>query len=307
MLAKAHGRTAAIGLAGAIVVVVPLRAEAADPEQVEWSPEWRRVHVAEAVAAVALTFGDTEIDQKIPYPDHAVWHGGILFDDWARGVLHGKTADTMSTASTLSDWFFRAGTLVPFVVDDYFATLSVHLNADVAIQLLFIDLEAYAISGVVSLGAEHLVGRARPYTEDCGARDPSSGALLHVCGTSNDSRSFYSGHATATATTAGLVCIAHQHLPLFGGGFADLAPCLAMIGVSAATGVLRMVYDEHWASDVIVGWAAGFASGYLLPAALHFGFGGGRPPGEVVAGEMHAVPTLLPYPGGLGAGFLGVF
>jgi hypothetical protein len=56
---------------------------------------------------------------------------------------------------------------------------------------------------------------------------------MQTCGTGNDFRSFYSGHATATATTASLVCVHHQHLPLFGGGFADLVPCLIMIGVSA--------------------------------------------------------------------------
>ena len=292
--------------AAAMVLLAPARAGAADPEKVEWSPDWPRVHLAEGITAVALTVADTLIDQQIPYPSSAEWRGGILFDDAVRNALHGKTASALSTASTLSDWFFKAGTLVPFLVDDYFATLSVHLNADVAIQLLLIDLESYGVSGLVSLTAEHLVGRARPYTEDCGARDPSSGQLLHTCGTSNDARSFYSGHATATAATAGLVCVAHQHLPLFGGGFADLAPCLVMIGVSAGAGILRIVYDEHWASDVIVGWAAGFASGYLLPAALHFGFGG-RLPGEIVAGGVRAVPTLLPYPEGLGAGFLGLF
>lgn len=281
-------------------------ARASDPDSVEWSPEWRRVNVGEAVATVALTVADTEIDQRIPYPDHATWHGGVLFDDWARSAFRARTAAEQSFASTASDWMFKAGTLVPLLVDDYIATMAVHQNADVALQMLFIQLEAYGVSGVVSLTAEHAVGRARPYTEDCGARDPS-GQLLHACGTADDARSFYSGHATATATTAGLVCIEHQHLPLFGGGFADLAPCLVMIGVSFSAGILRIAYDEHWATDVVTGWAAGAAAGYLLPAALHYGFGSGPPPGEIVAGELKALPTLLPVQGGLGAGLVGVF
>jgi membrane-associated phospholipid phosphatase len=290
----------------ALLVLRPSPALAADPDTVEWSPDWRRVHVAEAVATIALTVADTEIDTQIPYPSHADWHGGILFDNWARSVFRGRTLSAQRTASDASDLMYKVGSLVPLVVDDFFATLSVHENADVALQMLFIDLEAFSVSGLVSLTAEHAVGRARPYTEDCNLRD-SSGNLLHQCGTANDARSFYSGHATATATTAGLVCVAHQHLPLFGGGFADLAPCLLMIGVSLTTGVLRLVYDEHWASDVMTGWAVGAASGYLLPAALHYGFGGKRPPGEIVAGELRALPTLLPYQGGVGAGFVGVF
>lgn len=130
---------------------------------------------------------------------------------------------------------------------------------------------------------------------------------MQTCGTANDFRSFYSGHATATATTAGLVCVHHQHLPLFGGGFADLAPCLLMIGVSATTGVLRLVYDEHWASDVMVGWADGVLSGYVLPSLLHFGFGSGHPVGEIRTGSLDMAPSLLARPGGTELGMVGVF
>jgi membrane-associated phospholipid phosphatase len=80
-----------------------------------------------------------------------------------------------------------------------------------------------------------------------------------------------------------------------------------MIGVSATTGILRLVYDEHWASDVIAGWLVGTAAGYVLPSVLHYGFGSGRPPGEIVSGSLHALPTLLSYPAGAGAGLVGVF
>src|SRR5207253_5621614 len=51
---------------------------------------------------------------------------------------------------------------------------------------------------------------------------------------------FYSGHAAATATSAGLTCAHHQHLPLYGGGLADLVPCLVMSGVSIVTGISRI-------------------------------------------------------------------
>ncbi|HEY2512603.1 MAG TPA: phosphatase PAP2 family protein [Polyangiaceae bacterium] len=265
------------------------------------------MNVPEGLAVIAMTFGATEVD-KIPYPQHASWTGGILFDEWARNTFRGRTAAAQSAASTATDWMYRAGALVPFVVDDYFATLSGHQNADVALQMALIDLEAYGVSAMVSLGVEHVVGRARPYTESCNLRDRSTGQLLHQCGTGNDARSFYSGHAAATSTTAGVVCAEHQHLPLFGGGFADLAPCLFMIGVSATTGVLRLVYDEHWATDVVAGWMVGTAAGYVLPSLLHYGFrGGGHPPGEIVSGSLHALPTLLSYPAGAGAGFVGVF
>jgi hypothetical protein len=282
----------------------------ADPATVEWSEEWPRVKWWEVVAALSLTVGDTEFEDRVPLPSHATWNSPILFDTWARSVFRGRTAAIQSFASTSTDIMYKAGSLVPFVVDDYFAAASVHQNAEVAWQLAAIDLQSFGIAGLVSLTAEHAVGRARPYTLSCDANGQvldAQGHVLQTCGTSNDFRSFYSGHATATATTAGLVCVHHQHLPLFGGGFADLAPCLLMIGVSAATGVLRLVYDEHWASDVMVGWADGVLSGYVLPSLLHFGFGGGRPVGEIKTGSIDAVPTLLPRPGGTELGLVGVF
>lgn len=282
----------------------------ADPSRVEWSDEWPRVRLWEAISAFALTIGDTEIEDRVPLPSHATWNSPILFDSWARSVFRGHTAAVQSFASTSTDIMYKAGALVPFMVDDYFAAMSVHRNADVGLQLLVIDFQSFGIAGLISLTTEHAVGRARPYTLSCDASGQvldAHGHVLQTCGTSNDFRSFYSGHATATATTAGLVCVHHQHLPLFGGGFADLAPCLFMIGVSAATGVLRLVYDEHWASDVIVGWADGVLSGYVLPSLLHFGFGGGRPIGEIRSGSLEMAPTLLPRPGGTQLGMVGVF
>jgi membrane-associated phospholipid phosphatase len=278
--------------------------------RVEWNNEWPRVRLWEAIAAFTLTIGDTEIEDRVPLPTRATWNSPILFDTWARNAFRGRTAAIQSFASTSTDIMYKAGALVPFVVDDYFTAISFHRNADVGLQLFVMDFQSFGIAGLVSLTAEHGVGRARPYTLSCDANGQvldAQGHVLQTCGTGNDFRSFYSGHATATATTAGLICVHHQHLPLFGGGFADLAPCLLMIGVSAATGILRLVYDEHWASDVIVGWADGFLSGYVLPSLLHFGFGGQRPVGEIRSGTIEMAPTLLPRPGGTELGMVGVF
>jgi hypothetical protein len=289
--------------------IAPASATATDPDKVEWSPDWARVNIPEVVAALVLTVGDTEFEDRVPLPNHASWDKPILFDTWARGVFRGKTASLQQFASTSTNVMYQGGALVPFIVDDYFAAAGLHQNVEVAWQLAVIDFDAFGVAGIVSLAAEHAVGRARPYTLSCvnGYVRDAQGHVLQECGGGNDFRSFFSGHAAATATTAGLVCVHHQHLPLFGGGVADLAPCLFMIAVSAATGVLRLVYDEHWASDVMVGWIDGVLSGYVLPSLLHFGFGDGKPPGQIVAGDLQAVPTLLPCPGGAAAGLLGTF
>jgi membrane-associated phospholipid phosphatase len=306
-------RTSSSTLACALsLACVPVAspAYAADPSTVEWSDHWPRVKWWEVVAALSLTVGDTEFEDHVPLPSHATWTQPILFDSWARNVFRGRTASIQEFASTSTNIMYMGGALVPFVVDDYFGAASLHQNADVAWQLAAIDFQSFGIAGLVSLAAEHAVGRSRPYTESCDAHGQvldSQGHVLQTCGTGNDFRSFYSGHATATATTAGLVCVHHQHLPLFGGGVADLAPCLVMIAVSAATGMLRLVYDEHWASDVMIGWADGVLSGYVLPSLMHFGFGSGRPVGQVDVGGAHMTPTILPRLGGAELGMIGIF
>jgi membrane-associated phospholipid phosphatase len=298
-------------LAALCGVLAPRTASATDPDRVEWSQDWPRARWWEAANAVVLTIADAEIEPNVPIQSQAHWRGGILFDDWVRNGLRGRTAAIQSAASTTSDILYYAGTIGPLVIDNYFVALSVHQNADVALQMLVINMQALGMSGLVSLIAEHGAGRARPYTDTCDANghiyDGSGAPTPNHCGTSNDFRSFFSGHTAAVTTMAGLTCAHHQHLPLYGGGLADLAPCLVMIAAAAGTGILRIVYDEHWASDVLTGAMVGTLSGYVLPSLLHYGFGGGHAIGEVRSGSFWMVPSVVGYPGGAGLGVGGVY
>ena len=286
-------------------------ARATDPDRVEWSKDWPRARLWEGISAVVLTVADAEIEPNVPIQHEAHWRGGILFDDAVRSALRGKTAAIQSTASSVSDALYLGGTIGPLVIDNYFVTLSIHQNADVAFQMLVINMQSLGVSGLISLVAEHGAGRARPYTDKCDAQghiyDDSGALMTNHCGTSNDYRSFFSGHTAAVSTMAGLTCAHHQHLPLYGGGFADLAPCLVMIGAATATAILRIVYDEHWATDVLVGAVTGAVSGYVLPSLLHYGFGSGRPIGEVRSGSFVMVPTIVGFPDGAGLGAVGLF
>ncbi len=286
-------------------------ARAADPDKVEWSKDWPRVRLVEGLTIAAATVASLSIDTYSHTPTRAHWTGGILFDDWARDRLRGRTLGTQEAAAQLSDYLYKGAVFVPYVVDVYIVALGVHQSADVALQMLLMNLQSLGIAGVVSLGAERTVGRARPYVGDCDSdgnvRDAEGRLLFNHCDHVGDFQSFYSGHAAATMTMAGLTCAHHQHLPLYGGGFADVAPCLFMLGVSATTGVTRIMADRHWASDVVLGWGIGALSGYVLPSLLHYGFGHDGPVGAVDVAGLRLVPVPQAYARGAGLGVFTIF
>jgi membrane-associated phospholipid phosphatase len=285
---------------------------AADPDRVEWSRDWPRVRLVEGANIVALTAASYLIDaawQPTGRATVAASSGG--FDDWVRGAFRGRTTAAQATAADISDYLYRGSVFAPYLIDVWVVALGIHQSVDVALQMALINLQSLGLSGVLALSAERVVGRARPYVQDCGpggaALDAAGNGLYNHCGSAGDYQSFYSGHSAATATMAGLTCVHHQHLPLYGGGLADLAPCLFMIGASATTGVARVVADRHWATDVLLGWGFGAASGYVLPSLLHYGFTKGRPVGELRVAGLYMVPVPQTYPSGAGLGVAGFF
>lgn len=288
-------------------------ARAEDPEKVEWSKDWPRVRWWEVADVVGLTVGASFISADWKPATTARWQGPILFDKWMRNELRGRTYITQETGSIVSDTIYKTAVLAPNIVDVYLVALGVHQSPDVAIEMLMINVQSLGLSGVVALASEHAVGRARPFVQDCknttGQLVDSGGHnLFNSCKTDDETfQSFFSGHTAAVMTMAGTTCAHHQHLPLYGGGFADLAPCLVMVSGAVATGVGRMVSDRHWASDVLVGAGVGWFSGYVVPSFLHYGFGHGKPIGEVAGGAMRIVPVPQAFPSGAGVGVVGIF
>jgi PAP2 superfamily len=283
-------------------------AAAEQEKEVRWSDDWHRVRLIEVADILALTVASIGLNAT-PVPDHAHWSKPILFDDAARKLFKSNDPHVQELAGTWSDRLYQGMVLAPYIIDNYVVALGVHENADVALQMTLINLQSLGLSGVMSLGAEHAVGRARPYVQDCA--NPKGGpdkVGFNQCGTEGDFQSFYSGHAAATFTMAGLTCAHHQHLPLWGGGLPDALACFGMVGLAATTGILRMVVDRHWASDVLLGTTVGIVNGYVIPMWLHYGFGPKRPIPTVVQtsfGYIAPIPEVLP--GGAGLGVAGVF
>ena len=86
---------------------------------------------------------------------------------------------------------------------------------------------------------------------------------------SEHNTSFISGHATTSATLAGLICSRHIHRPER--RHRDLLVCGGAASLSLAVGILRITADQHFTTDVIVGWATGALFGYLLPSRFTYG------------------------------------
>ncbi len=236
---------------------------------VEWKPSWRRFSANEGVATIGLTVGSYILERRLDNPGHALLPGAVpLLDDPVRWALRGRDAKTQIAFERISDLGYRGMALFPYVVDVGIVALGVHRNADVAAQMALIDAQSLTLAGVTQLFASRVLGRERPYEQDC--RGPGSRTTSRECLSAADHKSFYSGHTAAAFTSAGLVCVHHQYIPLYGGGAPDAWACTWALTVATATGFLRLGTDAHWASDVIVGAGVGWLYGYLMPRFMHY-------------------------------------
>src|SRR5258708_3821863 len=146
----ARGRPVLPAIALAAVLLLEKSARASDPDRVEWSKDWPRVRVAEVVDVAALTVGSYLISAEWP-PAPIRLRGGVLFDNWARDKLRGRTYSAQSTASDVADLLYKGGVLAPYIVDVYFVALGIHQSADVAVPMLLLHLPPLPLSRVTTL------------------------------------------------------------------------------------------------------------------------------------------------------------
>ncbi len=107
----------------------------------------------------------------------------------------------------------------------------------------FTSLEAVVFANLVTNTLKLVVGRARPHHElGAASFKPFSGRT-----------SFPSGHATTVfaLTTPWLLY------------FVDV-PSIVLFSLGAGTAFVRIADREHWFSDVLVGAAIGFGTGFML-------------------------------------------
>jgi membrane-associated phospholipid phosphatase len=256
----------------AILLLPTAPARAVDPERVEWSADWPRFRLWEGIASGLLGVQAATAALLYPEPERN-WRGGILFDDAIRNAVRLESYDAREAARPYSDTIYRVLGVYQLLVDNLIVTWAVHGSGDVALEMLGMNLESYALTGALALTLQH-VGRERPAARGC-ATDPGYSPKCDDEVSLN--KSFFSGHTAVNLTAAGLVCAHHQHLPLYGGGAPDIAICVVAGAAAVAQGALRMMTDDHYSTDVLVGASVGVFSGYVLPQLLHYGFGSGKP------------------------------
>jgi membrane-associated phospholipid phosphatase len=295
-------------IVGGALVLSATTASAEPAKRVEWQRGWDRFTPAEGAATLGLLVGTYIVDEQFPNPKDPWLNFRVpAIDLTGRELLRFRRDSDQEVWARWGDIGFRTSVLFPYIFDAGVVALGIHRNVDVAAQLFLIDLEAFTLAGFVHHTTSRLSGRPRPYREEC---EDDGKATRYPCGDVRDVKSFYAGHASAAFTSAGLTCLHHQHLPLWGGGAPDTWACVWAVTFASFTAYTRIASDEHWVSDTIVGVGTGWLFGYFVPKWLHYGSATSRPkslvgrlaiPGRAIGNDRDILwaPVLTPsYDGG---------
>jgi membrane-associated phospholipid phosphatase len=234
------------------------------PHRLVWNEDWPRFRPIGYIATSASVLSALAVTLFIPYPDEPRWSHGILFDNAARNALRARDPGMRDGIRIASDATLAAN-LVQLALIDSLLIPFADGSSDVAAQLMLMNAQALSLNILVATLLFKAAARARPLIADC-KRDPGFDPL---CDTGSYA-SFPSSHASTAFTAAGLTCIHHQYLPIYGGNPWDAGACIGSIALATATGLFRMIGDRHYASDVLVGAAIGFSIGYIYPWLLHY-------------------------------------
>lgn len=224
--------------------------------RLEW--HWKRVHWGEIAGTAALATGAIVVSVVAEPP--ARWTRTNAFDDWFRDRLS-VSPTTQYRIARASDALALTLIAFPVLVDSVGVALIGDKNKQVAGQLVAIQAQAFAMAGFLTSVTKAASGRQRPYAEERGCDE------LDCRGDVN--ASYFSGHTSFAFTGAGLTCVEHMHLRLFG-RVGDPLACATTLALASATGVFRIMADSHWATDVITGAGIGLFSGWFMPWLLHF-------------------------------------
>lgn len=254
-----------------------------------WKDEWPRFRTWEYVVtgiAAAASFGSLAVP-----PPSSKWRDINAFDQKSRTALRFPDQDDRDVAKDTSDL------LMTMLINQlFFDTLVVTWwwrgQGSIAWQMSMINLEAIALNGAFHGLTAVFAGRERPYYGVCTGPEDDQ---LRDCRGSKRYRSFFSGHTSTSFVAAGLMCSHHIAMPLYGGGTAEAwLMCVGGFASAATVGLMRVMSDQHYMSDVVSGAAVGTLFGLGVPWIFHYrgGTSPARSAGEPPAVAVQFVPTL---------------
>jgi len=261
----------------------PSLGEDRERHRVQWRDEWPRYSFDEAVLTVglgALLVASELLPNSSFTPN---WRGGLLFDEGVRTGLRLDTFAERDNARIAADVLMWVNMAFPVVVDAFLAVGIGDGNWDAAFQMGLISIEAYVVSLVVWRVTSLLARRQRPLDTACEAGDTSP-----HCDSRFATQSFFSNHAANAFTGAALTCLHHSAMPVLGDVGWDSTACVSATLLATAVGMLRVMSDHEYLTDVLTGAAVGWLSGYIIPWLLHYQ-GGARP-------ELRAPIAVIPAP-----------
>ena len=280
-----------------VVVLPPARLPVeSGASPIYWDPGWPRFSRAEWI--ITGLAGVATLSAVIAGPSRERALRGWGPDEEIRDALRLGTLHQRRVIRDVSDAFLTALNAYPFVVDALVVAAWYRRSSDVALQMALINAEAIAITLALQTMTNVVLGRERPYGRDCDGALPSDS---RDCDSNGRHYSFFSGHTSQAFVAAALICSHHYHLELYGGGWADAVPCAAGFTAAAATGMMRIMGDMHYFSDVMVGAAVGTLVGLGVPWLFHYRF----PRAERVERRSDFTYQLLPGP--MGASMVGTF
>jgi len=229
-----------------------------------WPPPFRPFGAWD-YAGTAAALGLVYLVEAMPGPRQAHWDSPILLDKPVRNLLVAGSQEGRAQADSLSDVLWYASLAYP-TLSGFAVPLARGAGFETSWQLTMMNVQAFAVSSMITRFSHRVVGRARPNTVGC-RQDPD---YSDQCGKSQQLASFFSGHQALSMTGAGLACAHHLHGHLFGNSNADAFACGTAIVVAQLVGIMRMRADKHWLSDTLMGTLVGFGVGYGLPTLLHY-------------------------------------
>jgi membrane-associated phospholipid phosphatase len=267
---------------------IPITAsETESAHRLVWNESWPRFRPIGYVVTSASVLSALAVTLFLHYPDEPRWQGGILFDDAVRDGLRARDPDTRDAIRIASD-LTLATVLVQDALIDSLLIPFADGSPDIAAQLSLMNATALSLNILVATLLFKAVARERPLIQDC-KKDPNFDPL---CDTGSYA-SFPSSHTSTAFTAAGLICVHHAYLPIYGGGGWDDGACIGALTFATATGLFRIIGDRHYATDVLFGAAIGFSLGYIYPWLLHYQYG--NPMKHVERAATWGVMPAAPY------------